>query len=114
MEEHLSGTDPKLVQQVSDTTLYRHTARLIKWAAVGFFAGLLLMVLTFTTTLALGVVGFLVMLGCALVIERNVRKLGRSGLDSLIGSTRNGALRRMLDEGQSRVRERMDRHNPPD
>jgi len=114
MEEHLSGTDPKLVQQVSDTTLYRHTARLIKWAAVRFFAGLLLMVLTFTTTLALGVVGFLVMLGCALVIERNVRKLGRSGLDSLIGSTRNGALRRMLDEGQSRVRERMDRHNPPD
>ena len=27
IEENLSATDPKLVQQVSDTTLYRHSAR---------------------------------------------------------------------------------------
>ena len=79
IEENLSATDPKLVQQVSDTTLYRHSARVIKWAVVGFIAGLLLMVFTFTTTLILGVVGFLVMLGCALAIEHNVRKLGRGG-----------------------------------
>ena len=79
IEENLSATDPKLVQQVSDTTLYRHSARVIKWAVVGFIAGLLLMVFTFTTTLILGVVGFLVMLGCALAIEHNVRKLGRAG-----------------------------------
>ena len=51
IEENLSATDPKLVQQVSDTTLYRHSARVIKWAVVGFIAGLLLMVFTFTTTL---------------------------------------------------------------
>ena len=51
IEENLSATDPKLVQQVSDTTLYRHSARVIKWAVVGFVAGLLLMVFTFTTTL---------------------------------------------------------------
>ncbi len=65
IEENLSATDPKLVQHVSDSTLYRHSARVIKWAVVGFVAGLLLMVFTFTTTLILGVVGFLVMLGCA-------------------------------------------------
>ena len=40
IEENLSATDPKLVQQVSDTTLYRHSARVIKWAVVGFVAGL--------------------------------------------------------------------------
>ena len=55
IEENLSATDPKLVQQVSDTTLYRHSARVIKWAVVGFIAGLLLMIFTFTTTLILGV-----------------------------------------------------------
>ena len=112
IEEDLSASDPKLVQQVSDTTLYRHTARLIKWSAVGFFAGLLLMVFTFTTTLVLGVVGFLVMLGCALVIERNVRKLGRSGFDSLTGSMRTGALKRMLDDAERRMRERWDPDKP--
>ena len=101
IEENLSATDPKLVQQVSDTTLYRHSARVIKWAVVGFIAGLLLMVFTFTTTLILGVVGFLVMLGCALTIEHNVRKLGKAGMESLTGSMRNGALKRRLPKSAS-------------
>ena len=113
IEEDLSATDPKLVQQVTDTTLYRHTARLIKWSAVGFVAGLLLMVFTFTTTLVLGVVGFVVMLGCALAIEQNVRKLGRAGLESLAGSMRSGALKNRLDDAESRWRERLGRDAPP-
>jgi hypothetical protein len=113
IEENLSATDPKLVQHVSDSTLYRHSARVIKWAVVGFVAGLLLMVFTFTTTLVLGVVGFLVMLGCALTIEHNVRKLGRAGMESLTGSMRNGALKNMLGNAGSRWRERFGRDEPP-
>jgi len=113
IEENLSATDPKLVQQVSDTTLYRHSARVIKWSVFGFVAGLLLMVFTFTTTLVLGVVGFLVMLGCALAIEHNVRKLGRAGMESLTGSMRNGALKNMLGNAGSRWRERFNRDDPP-
>ncbi len=113
IEENLSATDPKLVQQVSDTTLYRHSARVIKWAVVGFIAGLVLMVFTFTTTLVLGVVGFLVMLGCALAIEHNLRKLGRAGLESLTGSMRNSPLKNMLGNAGSRWRERWGRDDPP-
>ena len=113
IEENLSATDPKLVQQVSDTTLYRHSARVIKWAVVGFVAGLLLMVFTFTSTLILGVVGFLVMLGCALTIEHNVRKLGKAGMESLTGSMRNGALKNALGNAGSRWRERFGRDDPP-
>ena len=113
IEENLSATDPKLVQQVSDTTLYNHSARVIKWAVVGFIAGLLLMVFTFTTTLLLGVVGFLVMLGCALAIEHNVRKLGKAGMDSLTGSMRSGAIKNILGNAGSRWRERFGRDDPP-
>src|ERR671915_2612957 len=78
IEANLSATDPALVQQVSETTLYRHASRTIKWAVIGFLAGLLLLIFTFTRALVLGVVGFLVMLGCLLVIERNVRKMGKA------------------------------------
>src|SRR6202795_4439221 len=113
IEDNLSATDPKLVQQVSDTTLYRHSARVIKWAVFGFIAGLLLMIFTFTTTLLLGVVGFLIMLGCALAIEHNVRKLGKAGLESLTGSMRGGALKNMLGNAGSRWRERWGRDEPP-
>src|SRR5438552_16003207 len=71
IEANLTVTDPKLVQQVSDTTLYRHSARMIKWAIVGFLLGFVLLITTFTSVLALGVIGFAIMLFCLLVIERN-------------------------------------------
>jgi hypothetical protein len=112
IEENLSATDPKLVQQVSDTTLYRHAARVIKWSAAGFVAGLVLMLLTFTSTLVLGVVGFAVMLGCALAIEHNLRKLGRAGIESLTGSMRNGAMKNMLGNAGERWRDRWGRDDP--
>src|SRR5260221_10614534 len=97
----------------TNTTFYRHSARVIKWAVVGFIAGLLLMVFTFTTTLILGVVGFLVMLGCALTIEHNVRKLGKAGMESLTSSMRSGALKNVLGNAGSRWRERFNRDDPP-
>ncbi len=109
IEDNLSVTDPKLVQQVSDTTLYRHSARLIKWALVGFVAGLALLVATFTSVLVLGVLGFLVMLLSLLVIERNVRKLGRAGLESLSGSMGGGSLRGALSDASRRWRDRRNR-----
>src|SRR5919106_782087 len=103
IEANLSATDPALVQQVSETTLYRHATRAIKWAVVGFLAGLLLLLFTFTRALALGVVGFL-------VIERNVRKMGRAGFESLTSSMRGGgALKGRLGEASRRWRERWKR-----
>ena len=47
--------------------------KLVDDSVLGFVAGLVLLVTTFTESLLLGVVGFLIMLGCLLVIERNVR-----------------------------------------
>jgi hypothetical protein len=109
IEANLSVTDPKLVQHVSDTTIYRHASRLIKWAVVGFVAGLVLLVMTFTSVLALGIVGFVVMLGCLLVIERNVRTMGRAGLESLTESLQSGALKSMFGSTARRWRERWQR-----
>ncbi len=106
IEANLSATDPALVQQVSETTLYRHAARAIKWAVAGFLAGLVLLILTFATSLVLGIAGFLVMLACLLVIERNARKLGKAGLNNLTGSLRGGALKGMFGNAGRRWRER--------
>ncbi len=92
IEANLTATDPGLVQQVSETTLYRHAARSIKWAIFGFVVGLALLVATFTKVLVLGFVGFLIMLGSLLVIERNARKLGRAGMDTLTNSFREGSI----------------------
>ncbi|HTK16742.1 MAG TPA: DUF3040 domain-containing protein, partial [Acidimicrobiia bacterium] len=85
IEAQLNETDPGLVEQVSRTTLYRHAARMIRWSAFGVLVGLILLMATFNHTLVGGGIGFLIMLGCLLVIERNVRKLGRAGLQTLSG-----------------------------
>ena len=81
IEAQLNATDPALVEQVSRTTLYRHSARMIRWAALGFLGGLVLLVLTFATNVWAGVVGFGIMLGCLLIIERNApeARQGRDG-----------------------------------
>lgn len=112
IEANLTATDPRLVQEVSETTLYRHSARNIKWAVLGFVAGLVLLLFTFTTQLLLGVVGFLIMLACLLVIERNVRKLGKAGLDNLTSSMRAGALKNAFGNAGKRWRERWRRDDP--
>lgn len=113
IEANLSESDPALAQQVSETTLYRHATRAIKWAVLGFVAGLVLLLLTFTETLVLGVVGFLVMLLCLLVIERNVRKMGKAGFESLTSSVRGDAFKGRLGEASRRWRERWRRDEGP-
>jgi hypothetical protein len=106
IEANLTATDPGLVQQVSETTLYRHAARSIKWAVVGFIAGLILLVATFTQVLVLGFAGFLLMLGCLLVIERNARKLGRAGIENLTSTLRDGSVGGFFDSASRRWRDR--------
>ena len=106
IEANLSASDPRLAQQVSETTLYRHATRAIKWAVLGLIAGLLFLVFTFTIHVALGVLGFEVMLFSALVIERNVRKMGKAGIESFTTSMRGGALKGRLGEAGRRWRER--------
>jgi hypothetical protein len=110
IEAQLNATDPALVEQVSRTTLYRHSARVIRWSALGFLGGLVLLVLTFAENLLAGVIGFAVMLGCLIIIERNVRKLGRAGLASLTGGLKGtGGLRGFFGERGKAWRERFRR-----
>lgn len=110
IEAQLNATDPELVEQVSRTTLYRHSARMIRWAALGFVGGLALTVVTFANNLLFGVFGSAIMLFCLLVIERNVRKLGRAGMESLTGGWRaNGGMRAFFGERGRAWRERFRR-----
>ena|SRR5438105_4085199 len=78
IERRFYESDPKTAHQLSTTTLYRHAGRNCKWAAVGFVLGLALLLVSFASSLFLGVAGFLVMLACAFFFERNLRKMGRA------------------------------------
>jgi hypothetical protein len=91
IEEQLQN-DPKFAQAVSPSGLYRHSARTLRWAVLGAVVGLVLMIVLLQVHFLLAFVGVLVMLGSAVVIEGQVRAMGKAGLQDVAASLRNARL----------------------
>ena len=81
-------TDEKFASAVSSSGLYRHSARTIRWAALGIVGCLLGLVLSLQVHFLLAFVAFGGMLACALVIERQVRLIGRAGVQDIAQTIR--------------------------
>jgi hypothetical protein len=105
--------DPTFAREVSETTLYRHTVRRMKWSIAWLVAGAAFLVLTLSTSFWLSFAGFMVMLGAALVFERNLRKLGRAGLEQLSRTVRANGMREALGGVGRRMRDRLRRSDEP-
>jgi hypothetical protein len=101
--------DPEFAREVGETTLYRHAARRMKWAGFGFVVGLAFLIVTLSTSYVLAFVGFLIMLGSALLFERNLRVMGKAGFDQLSKSARASSLRDALGGAKQRMRDRFRR-----
>jgi len=104
IEAQFYANDPHLAQQVSETTLYRHSARNIKWAALGFVVGFVVLLTSFASSLFLGFVGFLAMLGCAWVIVVHLRKMGKAGLESITASVKGKKLKNFFGDAGKNFR----------
>ncbi|MBM3684482.1 MAG: DUF3040 domain-containing protein [Actinobacteria bacterium] len=91
IEAKFYESDPELAREVATTTVYRHALRSIRWAVLGLVVCLAGMVVALSVHVALAFAGFLGMLACALVIERNARTMGRTGWQELSGG--NGGMR---------------------
>lgn len=79
-------TDEKFATAVSSSGLYRHSARTIRWAALGMFICLVGVVGSLQIHFLVAFVAFIGMLACALVIERQVRLIGRAGVQDIAQS----------------------------
>ena len=109
IERSFYERDPAFARGVSQTTLYRHAGRNCKWATLGFLVGLVLLVVSFASTLLVGVLGCFLMFACALVFERNVRKMGRAGWQEVTQSVRAKGFPDVLSETRKRLRNRFRR-----
>ena len=106
IEQQFYEHDPDLARAVGSTTVYSHAGRNLKWAALGFVAGFALMIVSFASSLVLGFAGFLVMLICAFLFERNLRKLGKAGWQQVTETMRAGNLREYFGDAGKRIRRR--------
>src|SRR5690242_304675 len=109
IEQQLYESDHAFADKVRSTTLFRHAGRNLKWSALGFVAGLVMLIFTFASHVILGFVGFLIMLGSAFVFERNLRKMGRAGWQQMTESMRAGGLRDYIGDAGKRIRGRFRR-----
>lgn len=109
IEQEFYDSDPEFAREVSETTLYRHAIRRLRWAVffgllglIGIFVGL-----QFHVAAAAG--SFLVAFASAVVIERNVRAMGKLGVQKVSSALRG---RRSSREGgglSDRIRRRFER-----
>ena len=104
IEAQFYANDPQLAQQVSETTLYRHAARNIKWAVLGFVAGFVILLTSFASSLFFGFLGFLAMLACAFVVVSNVRKMGKAGLESIAASMKGQRMKGLFGDAGKNLR----------
>ncbi|MEN3316173.1 MAG: hypothetical protein V7605_2407 [Acidimicrobiaceae bacterium] len=109
IEQSFYESDPAFAREVGKTTLYRHAGRNLKWAALGFVCGFVLLLVAFASSLILGFAGFLVMLGSAVVFERNLRKMGRAGWRQVSDTMKTHNLRESMGDAGKRIRKRFKR-----
>jgi hypothetical protein len=81
-------TDEKFAHAVSSSGLYRHSARRVWWSSLGMLVSLVAVVASLSIHFLVAFGAFVVMLGCALMIERQLRLIGRAGVQDLAQTIR--------------------------
>ncbi|GHJ38207.1 DUF3040 domain-containing protein [Streptomyces sp. TS71-3] len=108
MERALYAEDPKFATALERSGLRRYTRRRAYLAVVGFLVGIgLLMGGMVAQLIWISVVGFLVMLGCAVLAITGWRKAPRAGEQSPAGAGAQGAPRTRPGRRQGRQRRSM-------
>ena len=83
IEDQLSS-DEKFASAVSSKGLYSHSVRTVRWASLGVVVCLIGIIAALQVHFLVAFVAFIGMLSCALVIERQVRLMGRAGVQDLV------------------------------
>ena len=95
LEESLVRHDPRFAERVRSETVYRHAGRYCKWAALGFVAGVAIVVAFYSQSVVVGFLGVALMFGSLVVFERNLRRMGRAGWHDLFHAGEDGKGRRI-------------------
>jgi hypothetical protein len=110
IEQHFYANDPDFAREVGSTSIYRHAGRNLKWAALGFVLGIVLLISTLSTPVwglpLLAFAGFMLMLGSAFFFERNLRRMGKAGWQQWTESMRAAGVREHFGTTGKRMRDR--------
>lgn len=82
IERRLAEEDPRLASAVSRATVTSHALRRIRWGVTGFVLGFILLMFFFYS-IWIAAAGFVLMLGCGLLVYSYLKRMGRDQLRSM-------------------------------
>jgi Protein of unknown function (DUF3040) len=106
IERQFHAQDPDSARRISSTTLPRYLARNCKWASLGFVAGLIILLVAFASSWIVAIFGFLLMVASAVVLIRNLHRMGRFGIQQLTESFGAHTPGQTFDDAMKRFRRR--------
>ena len=109
LEQSLYQEDPEFAERVRSETVYRHAGRYCVWSALVFVAALVFMFFTFSTSVALGFVGEVIMFLAAVVFANNARRMGKAGIDDISRSLHNRNIGSAVHDPRDWIRGRLHR-----
>ncbi len=89
IEKNLHESDPRLAREVSETTIYRHALGSLKWSVLWIIIGLGLEIVLLQIHFLAAFVGALLMFAGAFGLERNMKMMGRAGINQFSRAFRN-------------------------
>lgn len=110
LEQALYQQDPAFADRVRNETVYRHAGRFLKWSVLTFVIGLAVMIAFFTTSVAVGFLGVLIMFGSLVTFWTNLRRMGKAGLEDIGRSLRAEGIGNALSDGRTWLRDRFRRN----
>jgi hypothetical protein len=110
LEQALYRHDPAFAARVRSENVYRYAGRFLKWSIAGFVAGLVIMLVFFTTSVVLGFLGVLVMFTSLVLFWTNLRRMGKAGWEDLSRSLRAEGIGHALNDTRSKLRDRFRRN----
>jgi cobalamin synthase len=106
MEQKLYEHDRAFADRVSTKSSRRQAPRSAKGWIAAFVAGFVLLLVAFRSSLLLGSLGFLIMLGAAVVYAYRLRQSDSARFGGLNGSARRSGMSDELSEMRRRLRSR--------
>ncbi len=106
LEQALYRQDPAFADRVRSENVYRYAGRYLRWSVLGFVAGLVVMLVFFTTSVLAGFAGVLLMFASLIAFWTNLRRMGRAGWDDLSQSLRAQGIGTALNGTRARLRDR--------
>ncbi len=110
LEQALVQEDPKFADRVRSESVYRYAGRYLKWSVLGFIAGLVVMLAFFTTSVAVGFLGVLIMFGSLVVFWTNLHRMGKAGWEDIGRSLRKEGFGNAVSDTRTWLRERFRRN----